>query len=242
MLRTPASEAFLRTVLATCRERVGTLKAGSHFWRAQHGHDWRLTGPEEAEIEIPCAYSASRMKPLPGRASDGRANPRGIPSLYVATTKETAMSEVRPWVGSYVSVGQLRMLQDVEVVDCTRGQARLDVAELPVFQLAKLRLLSVTLDGSNRTFARATRGLTSLPVRVKRCSPAGRGLRHARFGASCASGSECGEVRLQLIDQIEEVVGGLVSPHQVAVPGGGVQFVEAHVDLQAQRSFGYPGA
>lgn len=123
-VRTAASETFLQTVLETCRERVGNLKAGSHFWRAQLGHDWRLTGPEEAEIEIPCAYSASRMKPLSGRASDGRANPRGIPSLYVATTKETAMSEVRPWVGSYVSVGQLRMLQDLKVVDCTRGHQK----------------------------------------------------------------------------------------------------------------------
>ena len=46
------------------------------------------------------------MKPLGGRATDGRANPRGIPCLYLATTKETAMSEVRPWIGSYVSAGQ----------------------------------------------------------------------------------------------------------------------------------------
>jgi len=35
------------------------------------------------------------------------------------------MSEVRPWVGSYVSVGQLRLLRDVEIVDCTRGHDKM---------------------------------------------------------------------------------------------------------------------
>lgn len=40
------------------------------------------------------------MKPLSNSASEGRANPKGIPYLYVATDKETAMSEVRPSLGA----------------------------------------------------------------------------------------------------------------------------------------------
>jgi hypothetical protein len=62
------------------------------------------------------------MKPLMGRASDGRANPRGIPSLYLATTKEAAMSEVRPWIGSSVSCGQFQTNRPLNVVDCARRQ------------------------------------------------------------------------------------------------------------------------
>ncbi|SUS05663.1 conserved hypothetical protein [uncultured Defluviicoccus sp.] len=36
----------------------------------------------------------------------------------MATTKETAMSEVRPWLGSYISVGQFKILRDVLLVNC----------------------------------------------------------------------------------------------------------------------------
>ncbi|MDP2331028.1 MAG: RES family NAD+ phosphorylase [Reyranella sp.] len=59
------------------------------------------------------------MKPLPDRASEGRINPKGIPCLYFATTREGAMSEVRPWIGSVVSVGRFRINRDLVVADCS---------------------------------------------------------------------------------------------------------------------------
>ncbi len=59
------------------------------------------------------------MKPLPEKATDGRVNPRGIACLYLASHKETAALEVRPLIGSYVSVGQFEVLRDIRVVDCT---------------------------------------------------------------------------------------------------------------------------
>jgi hypothetical protein len=62
------------------------------------------------------------MKPLPEKATDGRANPRGIPCLYLASQKETATLEVRPLIGSYVSVGQFEVLRDIRVVDCSRDK------------------------------------------------------------------------------------------------------------------------
>jgi hypothetical protein len=60
------------------------------------------------------------MRPLPDRAHDGRANPKGIPCLYLATKEETAISEVRPWIGSYLSVGQFQLLKPIEIIDCSR--------------------------------------------------------------------------------------------------------------------------
>jgi hypothetical protein len=33
------------------------------------------------------------------------------------------MSEVRPWIGSYVSVGQFKLLRDIEIIDCARNHA-----------------------------------------------------------------------------------------------------------------------
>lgn len=82
------------------------LPKDAHLWRAQLGHDLR---PEYAGEELidyfPTAYKPERMKPLRDSAREGRANPKGIPYLYIATDKETAMSEVRPWIGSIISAG-----------------------------------------------------------------------------------------------------------------------------------------
>jgi hypothetical protein len=75
------------------------MKAGHLFWRAQLGHD--------------------RMKPCAKKASDGRVNPKGIACLYLATKQKTAVLEVRPLVGSYVSVAQFKVLKDLRLVGCS---------------------------------------------------------------------------------------------------------------------------
>jgi hypothetical protein len=61
------------------------------------------------------------MKPLPHAAHEGRVNPKGIPCLYVANKKETAMAEVRPWIGGLISVAQLRIVRELTVIDFTHG-------------------------------------------------------------------------------------------------------------------------
>lgn len=60
------------------------------------------------------------MKPLQEQASEGRANPKGIPCLYLATDKETAMSEVRPWLRSRISVGQFKTVKELTLIDCSK--------------------------------------------------------------------------------------------------------------------------
>lgn len=120
-LHSPETEAFLAAVRMTSESRRVDIPKGRLFWRAQIGHDWRRMN-DDTDDEIPCAHLQGRMKPLIGRASDGRANARGIPSLYLATTKEAAMSEVRPWIGSLVSCGQFCTNRSLIVVDCARLQ------------------------------------------------------------------------------------------------------------------------
>lgn len=121
-IRSPEQEEFLRTVLVTSQSRITKLGAGMLLWRAQPGHDWRneSSGDPELEIMVPAAHPPSRMKPPPNRAPDGRANPKGIPYLYLATTRETAMSEVRPWIGSSISVASFRVSKDLRIIDCSR--------------------------------------------------------------------------------------------------------------------------
>ena len=108
---------FLQTVLETAEKRIASFPRGAILWRAQLGHDWRF---ENKEIgELPAPHKPERMCPRTERANEGRANPKGIPYLYLASNRKTAMAEVRPWVGSYVSVGQFKVVRDLKVVDCT---------------------------------------------------------------------------------------------------------------------------
>lgn len=117
---------FLDTVLATIRNRDGELKAGGILYRAQRGVDWvdRQDGEGEWIGEDVWGYSSSRMKPFTDRAKEGRANPTGIPVLYVGSSVETAISEVRPWVGAEVSVAKCRILKPLKTLDLSVGHGK----------------------------------------------------------------------------------------------------------------------
>jgi hypothetical protein len=113
-IRTSEAENFLATVAATCGVRARNASAGWITWRAQLGHGWRRE--EQIDDELPSAFGPARMKPLADRAQEGRVNPKGIPCLYLATMLETAISEVRPWIGSLVSVAQFRTTRPLRIV------------------------------------------------------------------------------------------------------------------------------
>lgn len=111
---------FLKTVLETGKNRIEKIKAGSILWRSQLGHDWEpyYEGDEHID-DVPSPFKTNRMKPLKESATEGRANPKGIPFLYLATDKNTSMTEVRPWIGSYISVAQFKILKDLKIINCT---------------------------------------------------------------------------------------------------------------------------
>ena len=119
-IRTPEDEEFLQAVLRTSKNRVTELQKGRVLWRAQLGHGLTplCTGGQHAG-DRPCALPYERMKPLERRATEGRANPKGIPVLYLSTCRETAMSEVRPWVDSLVSCARFEIMRTVKIVEFT---------------------------------------------------------------------------------------------------------------------------
>ena len=87
---------------------------------------------EDGAPDLPVPFAIERMKPLIERAHEGRANPKGIPCLYVASHKKTAISEVRPWIGAFVSVAIMETVRPLRVVDCTAtGQRTLLFANGP---------------------------------------------------------------------------------------------------------------
>ncbi|MDK9784823.1 RES family NAD+ phosphorylase [Vibrio sp. B172a] len=115
------SKDFLKEIENTCASRVEIIEPNSQMWRAQLGHDEEAYFQHDIHIDdFPVPYSASRMKPLSNSASEGRANPKGIPCLYVASTKETAMSEIRPWLGSIISVAKFTNARELRVIDCSK--------------------------------------------------------------------------------------------------------------------------
>ena len=112
-IRTPEDDDFLREVVRTSKTRIRDMPAGLGLWRAQLGHDWRSHYEgDQYKGDLPCAYPPSRMKPL-----KDRANPKGIPFLYLSTRRKTAMSEVRPWLGSLVSCAHFETTRPLKIVD-----------------------------------------------------------------------------------------------------------------------------
>ncbi|MFY0661430.1 MAG: RES family NAD+ phosphorylase [Shimia sp.] len=55
--------------------------------------------------------------PPKGIASHGRANPPGIPYLYLASSPDTGISEIRPHTGEHACVAQFEIPADTKVVD-----------------------------------------------------------------------------------------------------------------------------
>ncbi|SRR5258707_14285554 len=116
---------FLRAVQETSKSRTRILAAGSILWRAQKDHAYRTENKGQPdEMEIPRACDLERMKPILEKATDGRVNPRGILHLYLALEESTACTEVRPWLGSYISLAQFQTKRDLRIVDCTSDERK----------------------------------------------------------------------------------------------------------------------
>ncbi len=123
-IRDSEDTSFLEALLVAARsdKRDIVFKQGKVFWRAQLGHELETLCEQGEEIEVACAFRTGRMKPLRDRAREGRANPKGIPYLYLSDDRDTALAEVRPWLDALISLAQFRTLRDLTIVDCSTDQ------------------------------------------------------------------------------------------------------------------------
>ena len=63
-------------------------------------------------------FDADKMKaPPPHMASHGRANPAGIPYLYLGSKIVTSISEIRPHTGEIACVAEFSIQDDLELID-----------------------------------------------------------------------------------------------------------------------------
>jgi RES domain-containing protein len=124
-IRPSEIEDFLQTVLSTSKARETTIQAGRIFWRAQLGYEVKPYYQDGEYIDdLPVPYRPERMKPLCGESVEGRVNPKGIPYLYLASHRDTALSEVRPWIGALISVAQFKTVRKLKVINCSSTEAR----------------------------------------------------------------------------------------------------------------------
>lgn len=113
---------FLSAVVANSSSRTRKLSNGRILFRAQRGY--RMRTDDEGEVEVPDAFLPERMKPARESASEGRVNPKGQACLYLATKQDTALAEVRPWRGAYISLGVFRVIKDCKLIDFSTDKLR----------------------------------------------------------------------------------------------------------------------
>jgi hypothetical protein len=81
------------------------------FYRARRGGDL-----DQEKHLVP--WPKEKMDaPPPHKATIGRANPRGVAFLYASTNDKTAVAEVRPEIGSFVTVRPVAAKQPLKLVD-----------------------------------------------------------------------------------------------------------------------------
>ncbi|MPQ31247.1 RES domain-containing protein [Clostridium estertheticum] len=91
-------------------ELKSTIVKGEKFYRA------RQSGDEE---HVP--YSKHEMgAPSDDKAQIGRLNPEGIVYLYTASTRKTAIAEVKPWNDVKVSVAKINIRKDINIIDFSK--------------------------------------------------------------------------------------------------------------------------
>jgi hypothetical protein len=101
----------IEVLLSNPKERYKLLHNENSLFRARIG---------SADEIVPCPYPANLndmgMPPI-NKVRAGRANPDGIPYLYLASGRETAIAEVRPWCGAVVTIGTFNLKENLNTIN-----------------------------------------------------------------------------------------------------------------------------
>ncbi|MCV6620420.1 MAG: RES family NAD+ phosphorylase [Cellvibrionaceae bacterium] len=107
-------EEFLYNIKRTLPARERSLALGTVLFRGQVGYEEY----ESEGLPVISGFPAKRMKPIPNTGKEGRANPKGISYLYLANDENTALAELRPHLGQYISSAQFQVQKNLRLIDC----------------------------------------------------------------------------------------------------------------------------
>ncbi len=93
-------ELLKEIVLHTCSF---TYSSGKIFYRARIAND-------KGGIEI-----TQMGKPPADKTTPGRANPKGIPYLYLSSNEKTTLFETRSYVYDYVTIGEFQLIANMRI-------------------------------------------------------------------------------------------------------------------------------
>ncbi len=120
---------FIATIRETLLGLETKVSAGQTYYRA------RLDSGERTK---PLPKEEMGARPPEKVTEGGRANPPGIPVLYLASDEKTAISEVRPWKGATVTVGTFKTTKELKLADLTDKFDDELKAELPLKRIWSL--------------------------------------------------------------------------------------------------------
>jgi len=115
---------FVDTILLSSKKRETILEKGTKLVRARIGSYEEEREEENGELRVVTGPLPPKelMAPPPYKTKEGRINPRGISYLYLSNIVETAIIEVRPWLGQKVSVGYFEIKAKLKCVDTSRDK------------------------------------------------------------------------------------------------------------------------
>ena len=94
------------------------LKSGNSYFRARIGYKEREEEIGVSKVMIKISFSDNELSSPPIlKAKAGRANRQGVSFLYLASDEETAVGEIRPHPGHYVSSGEFFANIDLHIAD-----------------------------------------------------------------------------------------------------------------------------
>jgi hypothetical protein len=99
-------------------EQASTIKSPETYYRARIGYTEREVKAGLNTTKVKAPYLGSEISaPLPYKASAGRANRQGVSYLYLSSDEGTAIGEVRPHPGHYVSIAKFVLNSQISIVD-----------------------------------------------------------------------------------------------------------------------------
>ena len=101
-------------------------------WNPYQGEEYYRARLGDGDKTKPFPKEKMGAPPPEKTLTGGRANPPGIPFLYLANNRETAIAETRPWIGASVSLGRFEPERDLNIIACNQHR---NVSALPMAKL-----------------------------------------------------------------------------------------------------------
>ncbi|WP_405341399.1 RES family NAD+ phosphorylase [Fibrobacter sp.] len=109
---------YLNQLEALIQKNLTSEYSNGYWFRARIGNEEKRMTQGEYEFSIKSPFWGKDISaPPPSKTVECRANRIGISHLYLATSIDTALAEVRPAPGHYVSIGTFKVDENLRILN-----------------------------------------------------------------------------------------------------------------------------